>query len=65
MIKRNSDLQVDKDNATAQIAALLDADEATASAILADNPHIQSLIDEASAALPSTPRAVEASIAAS
>jgi hypothetical protein len=54
LIAQLSATQTARDNALAQIATLLGADDATASAILADSPHIQSLIDEANAALPVT-----------
>lgn len=52
LIQRVAAAEVDRDKAIAQIATLLGADEATATAILADSPHIQSLIDEALAVLP-------------
>ncbi|MHC5821823.1 MAG: hypothetical protein ACYT04_39665 [Nostoc sp.] len=39
----------DRDKALAQVGELLSADSATAAAILADQPHIQALIDEATA----------------
>jgi len=43
----------DRDKAVAQVGELLGADQATAAAILSDQPHIQALIDEAAAASPS------------
>lgn len=52
LIKLNVSTTADRDKALAQVATLLGADEATAAAILANNPHIQSLIDQASAAIP-------------
>lgn len=55
LLKLVSTLQADKDAALAQLATLLGVDKAGATAILANNPAIQSLIDEASAALPATP----------
>lgn len=51
-IQRVSNAEADKDKALAQVTALLKTDEATASAILANNPHIQALIDEALAVVP-------------
>lgn len=54
--------EADRDKALAQIATLLGADEATASAILTDSPHIQSLIDEALAALPIVPPTVATAV---
>ncbi|MHC5724417.1 MAG: hypothetical protein ACYT04_78240 [Nostoc sp.] len=39
----------DRDKALAQVGELLGADSVTAAAILADQPHIQALIDEAAA----------------
>ncbi len=55
LIKQVSTLQTDKDAALAKLATLLGIDESLANGILASNPHIQALIDEAAAALPSTP----------
>lgn len=49
LIQLVSASKADRDAALAQVATLLGADEATASAILADSPHIQALIDDASA----------------
>ncbi|MFN6475317.1 hypothetical protein [Nostoc sp. DedQUE07] len=47
------DLQETKAAATAQLAQLLGVDDSTSASILASNPDIQALIDEATAALPS------------
>lgn len=52
LIQQVSTERTDKDKAVAQIGVMLGADEATAAAIVADNPHIQSLIDDALAVLP-------------
>jgi hypothetical protein len=52
LIQQVSTLQADKDAALAQVASLLGLDQASATAILANNPIIQQLIDEASAATP-------------
>ncbi|WP_334943158.1 hypothetical protein [Nostoc sp.] len=54
-IQRVSAAEADRDQAFVQVAALLKVDEATASAILANNPQIQALIDEALAVLPPGP----------
>ncbi|MEH2316171.1 hypothetical protein [Nostoc sp.] len=55
LIQRVAAAESDRDKALAQIATLLGADEARATAILADSPHIQALIDEALAALSVVP----------
>ncbi|MEH2371953.1 hypothetical protein [Nostoc sp.] len=57
LIQQVSTERADKEKAVAQIGVMLGADDTTASAILADNPHIQALIDEALAAYPVAPTA--------
>lgn len=47
------DLQQTKAAAATQLAELLGVDESTSASILASNPDIQALLDEATAALPS------------
>jgi len=47
------DLQQTKATAASQLAELLGVDESTSASILASNPDIQALLDEATAALPS------------
>lgn len=51
LIKSDSAHLAERDQALAQVAGLLAADEKTASGILANSPQIQSLLDAASAAL--------------
>jgi len=51
LIKSDSVHQAERDQALAQVASLLSADQKSASAILANSPQIQALIDAASAAL--------------
>ncbi|MEH2415407.1 hypothetical protein [Nostoc sp.] len=60
LIQRLNTTEGDRDKALAQVATLFGADEATATAILADSPHIQALIDEALAVLPPEPSPVAA-----
>ncbi|MEH2390042.1 MAG: hypothetical protein V7K14_30615 [Nostoc sp.] len=51
LIKADSAHLAERDQALAQVASLLAADEKTASGILANSPQIQALLDAASAAL--------------
>ena len=51
LIKADTVHQAERDQALAQVASLVAADEKSASAILSNSPQIQSLIDAASAAL--------------
>jgi len=58
LIQRAVTAESDRDKALAQVGELLSADSVTAAAILADSPHIQALIDEATAATPSPTDAI-------